>query len=445
MSLYGVDPEIIMSDQMPLHRNESSQEKTLSFKGASQTTFVKENHMLSRERITVMTSVTSKKTFSGPGLEFVFKGVGKRVKLNPPPSISIQWAPKGSYRLEHVLKFIEKVVPAQPCALFPKKRKIFTLDDYSAHLDPAVKEALYKKGYFLVILPGGITGDLQVNDTDLHHPAKFSYREKEAALMIEKLRANPEKIPTPNRDDVMQMFKSAWSDASGDVDSGFAFKRNALTIKLDGSEDHLVSSKLKALVWEEMVEFRTKLLDAPHPKNMRQLQAVMIPPDGVKRELDEITAGVPVDEGYELLDGDFSENELADDENEDDSEDDSTSDTEQQIIPDNISTASENESAPADPDVLADFACLSRIEAVISSEKVQSSISLLPFFIKMENALAQERQRCRNRKKEKTRETNDVQEDENDQDTTSSTDDDDNSFANIGDDANIFDILNTTY
>ena len=35
---------------MPLHNNESSQEKTLDFKGED--TFVKENHMLSRERVT---------------------------------------------------------------------------------------------------------------------------------------------------------------------------------------------------------------------------------------------------------------------------------------------------------------------------------------------------------------------------------------------------------
>ena len=46
--LYGVDPEIVMSDQMPLHSNESSNVKTLNFKGAPQTTYVKENHSLSR-------------------------------------------------------------------------------------------------------------------------------------------------------------------------------------------------------------------------------------------------------------------------------------------------------------------------------------------------------------------------------------------------------------
>ena len=39
-----------------------------------------------------------------------------------------------------------------------KKRKIFTLDDYSAHLDPIIQEKLYNKGYILIVLDGGITG-----------------------------------------------------------------------------------------------------------------------------------------------------------------------------------------------------------------------------------------------------------------------------------------------
>ena len=132
-------------------------------------------------------------------------------------------------------------VPAQHC-------EIFTLDDYSVHLDPAVKESLSKRGYFLVILPGGITGDLQVNYTDLHHPLKTSYHEKEAALMIEKLRENPDKIPSPSRDGIMKMCKAVFEETIPKVDVSDAFKRNGLTIKLDDSEDHLVLSKPKALV-----------------------------------------------------------------------------------------------------------------------------------------------------------------------------------------------------
>ena len=33
---------------------------------------------------------------------------------------------------------------------------------------PETKEALLKRGYVLVIIGGGVTGDIQINDTDLH-------------------------------------------------------------------------------------------------------------------------------------------------------------------------------------------------------------------------------------------------------------------------------------
>ena len=54
---YGIDSLIINGDHMPLHRNESSSQKTLSLK--SEETFVKENHMLSRERVSCFTQLCS--------------------------------------------------------------------------------------------------------------------------------------------------------------------------------------------------------------------------------------------------------------------------------------------------------------------------------------------------------------------------------------------------
>ena len=121
-----------------------------------------------------------------------------------------------------------------------------------------------------------------MNDTDLHHPLKALYRGKEAALMIEKLRESPDKIPSPSRYEIMKMCKAAFEGTIAKVDVSDAFKRNVLTIKLDGSEDHLVSSKLKALIWDEMKEFGSVLLSKPHPATLKKLEEVMIPPDGAK-------------------------------------------------------------------------------------------------------------------------------------------------------------------
>ena len=56
----------------------------------------------------------------------------------------------------------------------------------------------------MVILPGGLTGDLLVNDTNLYHPLKALDHEKEAVLMIEKLRENPDKILSPSRDEIVK-------------------------------------------------------------------------------------------------------------------------------------------------------------------------------------------------------------------------------------------------
>ena len=97
--------------------------------------------------------------------------------------------------------------------------------------------------------------------------------------MIEKLRSNPNKIPSPSRDE------------------------------LDGSEDYLVSRKLKALVWEEMKEFRSKLLSNPHPTSLKKLDKVMIPPDGVKYKLKKVVDGTPPDEGLKIIGGDLTDEE----------------------------------------------------------------------------------------------------------------------------------------
>ena len=88
----------------------------------------------------------------------------------------MQWGPKGSYRLEHVTKFVNNALPKRPTDLAPGSRHILTLDDYSAHLDPAVKKAVYDRGYWRELIPGGITGDVQTNDTHYHHFVKINYR-----------------------------------------------------------------------------------------------------------------------------------------------------------------------------------------------------------------------------------------------------------------------------
>ena len=96
---YGVNPPVISGDQMPLHHNASASQKTLSLK--SEEVFVKENYMLSRERVTCFTQLCS-----DPKIElkpkFVFKVKCTRTHLTPPKDVHYQWAPKVSYRVEQI-------------------------------------------------------------------------------------------------------------------------------------------------------------------------------------------------------------------------------------------------------------------------------------------------------------------------------------------------------
>ena len=130
-----------------------------------------------------MTITSSSNAIKTPPLEFVFKGKGKRVNVNPPERVTAQWSDKGSYKVDYVLKYIESL-QAIPIRFAPEKCHIFTLGNYLAHLFPEVEETFFKKGYFQIIIGGEITGDRQVNDTSYHRQVKALYRKHEMELML---------------------------------------------------------------------------------------------------------------------------------------------------------------------------------------------------------------------------------------------------------------------
>ena len=253
--------------------------------------------MLSRERITVFTQVCNDRNVQFQP-EFVFKGKGTRTQLNPPPGVNVQWAPKASYRLEHMIRTIIGNLPNRHNLWTMKNYAIYVFDDYSVHSLPEIKQDLSKKGYVLVGIGGGITGDVQINDTDMHAPLKSKYRELEAELMIEQLRSNPNKIPKPSKDDMMRMLDTDWKSVLGHVDVADRFKALWVTNNLDGSEDFLVSQKIIDLVGPELIEYRKKLMGQESPKTLRQLLRKLTPPKGVRRTAE---GHQPWDEGIVLF------------------------------------------------------------------------------------------------------------------------------------------------
>ena len=61
-------------------------------KATSLACFVKENYHLTQERSTVVTIASSSNAIKTPPLEFVFKGKGIKVKVNPPERATAQWS-----------------------------------------------------------------------------------------------------------------------------------------------------------------------------------------------------------------------------------------------------------------------------------------------------------------------------------------------------------------
>ena len=155
--------------------------KTLSLK--SEEVFVKENYMLSRERVTCCTQLCSDAKIELKP-EFVFKSKGTRTNLTPPKSVHYQWAPKESYRIEQILGMIDKL-PNRFNMFTQQFFAIYVLDDCSVHLMPEVRQALFEKRYVLVIIGVGITGEIQINDTNCHRDLKKCYRDLKFLLLHE--------------------------------------------------------------------------------------------------------------------------------------------------------------------------------------------------------------------------------------------------------------------
>ena len=68
--------------------------------------------------------------------------------------------------------------------------------------------------------------------------------------------------------DIINMSKFVWNGIDANVycqmcpllqNLPSVFKRNVINIKLDGTDDQLITSKLKALIWDDLLDFRQKL------------------------------------------------------------------------------------------------------------------------------------------------------------------------------------------
>ena len=101
-------------------------------------------------------------------------------------------------------------------------------------------------------------------------------------LNLRKLESNPDKIPSPDRDEMMNMAVTSFSQVK--IDCKKAFNSLFVTNALDGSEDHLVSDKIMSLVGNEIKEFRKNMMKEKAPKDFNELLKSITPPKGIRRK-----------------------------------------------------------------------------------------------------------------------------------------------------------------
>lgn len=247
-------------DQKPFHMNESGSKdiKTLDFANAREVA-IKEVHSQTRARWTVCTLCQSSlQRDQPPPFECMFKG-GEQILRSCEDCIANDRACQevrmtaavsnsGSYRLEHVLAWLERV-------LAPAGRdgrwRILMCDAYRAHFGEALLRLAWQHRFVVIFVGGGATGVVQVNDTHLHGPLSKAYIELESADMFGKLQLNPSGCPVRSRGDCLRDVAVIWQRLALHRRSSAGFKANQLTNALDGSEDHLASSEVRAF-WDEL-------------------------------------------------------------------------------------------------------------------------------------------------------------------------------------------------
>ena len=273
---FGYDPALWNFDQSPYHMNEAGSKETgtLALRGQP-VVVLKEGHAATRSRWTMNTMCISDfddaNTHGGggiqgdeaaptvvgmlPPLELMFKAQGCQLEHRLQASIpadaswmSVTTSPKGSYREEHVLAYLERHL--EPWSA-DRRWRILITDAFSAHMGDNIRRLAWHRGYIVILHGGGTTGVMQVNDTDLHQHLRRLYVEEEQIFLIARNRAAPGQLVTPRPSDCIQWAATIWRRRSLHIRGSGGFKSVGAAVALDGSEDHLVTREAKQ-VWDDV-------------------------------------------------------------------------------------------------------------------------------------------------------------------------------------------------
>lgn len=219
---------------------------------------LKEGHAATRSRWTANTLTVSdfEDRQTPPPLELMFKAAGlqlqgrlqQHVAQMRCPWLSVVTGPKGSYREEHVADYLERHLPS----MSPGRRwKILLLDAYRPQMSESIRKLAWNRGFVVLIVGGGCTAIVQVNDTDLHQHLRRLYTELESADLMRQARLNPGATPIPKPENCIGWMTKVWLKLDLHRHAASGFKSTGITCALDGSEDQMMTREARTM-WDAL-------------------------------------------------------------------------------------------------------------------------------------------------------------------------------------------------
>ena len=120
-----------------------------------------------------------------------------------------------------------------------RRWRIALVDDFGPRKTDNVFRLCWQRGYVMMARGGGQTPVTQTPDTDLNQHVRRDYTALESVDVIEQTRkcvSVPKNPPTTCMDRMIQV----WSNMSLHLHAADGYKQTGATVKLDGTEDHLI-------------------------------------------------------------------------------------------------------------------------------------------------------------------------------------------------------------
>ena len=108
-------------------------------------------------------------------------------------------SPKGSYKTEDILAFLERHLPSRQLPPW----RIIMADDHKPHGSPCVRRLCWERGYVFIPHGGGAAPVVQTVVTDLNQHVKREYKVAERAAFCEQMRRGrvvPQLLPERRMD-----------------------------------------------------------------------------------------------------------------------------------------------------------------------------------------------------------------------------------------------------